>query len=418
MGVQIYRSEFNLQIHLLLFFNINCKLLRNRVNNIIITPINFLLLNFHLIMKDVIIIGGGLAGLISGIQLARASYSVTLIEKKQYPFHKVCGEYISNEAYPFLELLGVKFRDLDISRINRLMVSSPSGKFLESELQLGGFGISRFALDNYLYKLALDCGVNVISGVAAEKVVFIRDHFMVTLANGKGLEALIVIGSYGKRSRIDKNLDRAFISRKSPYLGVKYHIKTDHPANLIALHNFKDGYGGISKVEGSKYNLCYLSHRDNLKTYKNVKEMEKEVLYKNPFLKEIFTNSEFLTDPLVINEISFETKLPVENHILMVGDAAGMITPLCGNGMAMAIQGAKILSENIKGYFTGDKNRQTLERTYSNQWNREFSKRLWVGRNIQKMFGNETISELMIGFFKTSPALTRFVIRQTHGKPF
>jgi menaquinone-9 beta-reductase len=369
-------------------------------------------------MKDVIIVGGGLAGLISGIQLARASYSVTLIEKKQYPFHKVCGEYISNEAYPYLELLGVKFRDLEISRINKLMISSPSGKYLESELQMGGFGISRFTLDNYLYKMAVDCGVNVICGVAVEKALFVKDHFNTTLANGKSIESQLVIGSYGKRSRIDKNLNRSFMSRKSPYLGVKYHIKTEHPENLIALHNFKNGYCGISKVEGGKFNLCYLSHRDNLKDHKSVKEMEKEVLFKNPFLKNIFSNSEFLTEPLVINEVSFETKFPVENHILMVGDAAGMITPLCGNGMAMAIHGAKILSENIKQYFRGDKNRQTLERTYANHWNKEFKKRLWVGRNIQKMFGDETVSELMIGFFKSSPALTRFVVRQTHGRPF
>ena len=51
----------------------------------------------------IIVIGGGLAGLTSAILLAKANFDITLIERKQYPFHRVCGEYISNEVLPFLK---------------------------------------------------------------------------------------------------------------------------------------------------------------------------------------------------------------------------------------------------------------------------------------------------------------------------
>lgn len=54
-------------------------------------------------MKDVIIIGGGLAGLVNAICMARAGLDVLLVEKRHYPYHKVCGEYISNEVVPFLQ---------------------------------------------------------------------------------------------------------------------------------------------------------------------------------------------------------------------------------------------------------------------------------------------------------------------------
>jgi len=56
---------------------------------------------------DIAIIGGGLAGLSLSIQCANAGYRTLLFEKETYPFHKVCGEYISNESFPFLEKLGV-----------------------------------------------------------------------------------------------------------------------------------------------------------------------------------------------------------------------------------------------------------------------------------------------------------------------
>ena len=43
------------------------------------------------------------------------------------------------------------------------------------------------------------------------------------------------------------------------YIGVKYHIKINWPEDLIALHNFENGYCGISQIEGNKYCLCYLT---------------------------------------------------------------------------------------------------------------------------------------------------------------
>ena len=62
---------------------------------------------------DLAVIGGGLAGLSLSIQLARAGYRVALYEKENYPFHRVCGEYISMESWPFLKELGIPLDDMD-----------------------------------------------------------------------------------------------------------------------------------------------------------------------------------------------------------------------------------------------------------------------------------------------------------------
>ena len=59
------------------------------------------------LIADVIIIGGGLAGLTNAIHLSKLGKKVLLIEKNEYPKHKVCGEYISNEVLPYLEFLGL-----------------------------------------------------------------------------------------------------------------------------------------------------------------------------------------------------------------------------------------------------------------------------------------------------------------------
>ena len=371
-------------------------------------------------MKRVIIIGGGLAGLIAGIRLARWNIACTVIEKKKYPFHRVCGEYISNETTPFLRNEGLYPGTFIPPPINQFQLSAVNGKSTTLPLNLGGFGISRYQFDHFLYSIAKEAGVEFLLDTEVENVDFRDDVFEVKTSN-QSLTAAIVIGAFGKRSKLDHQLGRNFFRKRSPYVGVKYHVRTDHPHNLIALHNFRGGYCGISNIEDGKTNLCYLTHRDNVKKFKNIHEMETEVLFENPHLRSIFKNSEFLFEkPETINEISFETKEPVWNHILMTGDAAGMITPLCGNGMAMAIHSAKLLSDLIKAKFESRNfNRTQLEREYTNSWNKTFANRLWIGRQIQhKLFGSEWSSNFAVNLAIYSKPVARAIIKNTHGEAF
>jgi len=370
-------------------------------------------------LKEIVIIGGGISGLINAILLSKAGLEVLLIERKSYPFHRVCGEYLSNEAVPFLNSHGLYPGDFNPPQIKKFRLTSVNGRKTDLNLSLGGIGISRFSFDHFLYNKALECGAKFILNTSVESVSYFVDFFRISLSNGSNIKAKLLIGAFGKRSKIDRYLNRNFIGKLSPYLGVKYHIKYDLPLDIIALHNFKGGYCGISNVENSNVNLCYLSERSNLRKYGSIRAMEEEVLYRNPFLKDIFTHAEFLFEkPEVINEISFETKNPVENHILMSGDSAGMITPLCGNGMAMAIYSAKMLSELIIKNIKRGLPQNDLESAYFNQWNIQFRNRLWFGRGIQALFGGIAVSNLAVNIGRYVKPLAGYLINKTHGKPF
>lgn len=367
---------------------------------------------------DIIIIGGGLAGLVSAIHLSKAGLAVTLLEKNEYPKHKVCGEYVSNEVLPYLQQLGADPLTTGAKKINRFLLSTPNGKTVETKLPLGGFGVSRFTLDHFLLKIAVQKNCTIIQDTVSD-VHFANDSFRVLTKNGTELKARMVIGAFGKRSNIDVKMDRQFIKNKSPFIAVKTHFKGHFPEDLVALHNFKGGYCGVSLVENGNLNLCYLANYKSFQLYKNIEAFNEQVLCKNPHLKTIFENSAPVFEhPLTISQISFSNKTTVENHILMCGDAAGMIHPLCGNGMAMAIGSAKIASELLIDYFNSEKiSRQELETTYSRMWNAAFKSRITTGRILQTFFGKDDLTRVIMYGITHIPGILPAIIRHTHGRP-
>jgi len=366
---------------------------------------------------DVIIIGGGLAGLSSAIHLTKAGIEVLVIEKNMYPKHKVCGEYISNEVLPYLAYLEIDVFQLGAQKINKFEISTPKSKLIKASLPLGGFGISRYTLDEALAKKAIHDGASIIEDSVID-IQFLNDYFSVQTKE-KTFHSRIVIGAYGKRASLDIKLDRNYIKRKSPFLAVKTHVKGDFPNDVVALHNFKGGYCGVSKVENDTINLCYITTFEAFKKYKDIEDFQEKVVFKNEYLKTIFKHAQpVFHAPLTISQISFANKNPIENHIIMCGDTAGLIHPLCGNGMSMAIRSAQMASLLIIDYLQEKiESRLALEIAYQKAWNKEFKNRLKVGRIVAKLFSKNQLSEMLIPIIKYIPNLLPKIVKLTHGKP-
>lgn len=366
---------------------------------------------------DVMIIGGGLAGLVSAIHLSQAGKRVIVIEKNNYPHHKVCGEYVSNEVLPYLTTLGANPAILNPANITKFEMSTPKSALVQADLPLGGFGLSRFSFDHFLQERAKQSGAILIHDTVVDVVY--EDEIFTVVSKDNRYKSRIVIGAYGKRSNLDLKLERPFIKEKSDWLAIKAHYTGDFPNDLVALHHFKGGYCGVSKVDHHFINICYLVNYASFKKYKNIKEHQENVLFQNPHLKMILENSTLHFDvPMSISQISFEQKECVRNHILMVGDTAGLIHPLCGNGMGMAIHAAQIASTLILKFLNGEvATRKNLENAYTAEWKLHFNSRLKTGKLLSGLLRKEGLSEFLINGLAKFPALLPEIIKRTHGKP-
>ena len=368
---------------------------------------------------DVIVVGGGLAGLTSALHLALEGYKVLVFEKDRYPHHKVCGEYVSNEVLPYLENLGVFLNQAKAISIDMLRLSTVDGRYLDSQLPLGGQGISRYALDNLLYQQCIEEEVSVIFETVST-IEFQNSIFKVVTSKNRIYTSTIVIGGYGKRSNLDKHLNREFIQKKSAWMAVKSHYEFEgFPETMVALHNFQGGYGGLSKTESGAVNFCYLASYESFQKEKDITNFNQNVVSKNPFLSDFLKNAKPLFErPLTIAQVSFHSKKAVENHVLMCGDTAGLIHPLCGNGMAMAIHSAKIAAELVHKFLNEKRFKRTeMEIAYQKQWNGIFRKRLWAGRQLQRLLLNHKLSTKLLSLVVKQPKIVERLIALTHGKP-
>lgn len=376
---------------------------------------------------DVLIIGGGVAGLAAATLFARAGYRTAVFEKDQYPRHKVCGEYISRESVPFLERIGLDVLQQPLPQIDRLLLTTPKGPSLQVQLPLGGIGLSRYAFDAALARSAAAAGATILTQTKVTGVTG------VTQANGRfevqtssGLySGRLVLGSWGKKSNLDVQLQRPFLRNDDPVLdgwvGIKHHIRySDLPEPLIALHTFPGGYCGISHVEDDRLCLCYLVKGDALRTAGNsIPELEATVLGQNPHLRHIWANAQFLfPKPLAISGISFQRRTAVEDGVLCIGDAAGMIPPLSGNGMSVGLHSAQLAFEQGSDFLAGRKSRKAMEKDFTKAWNRQFRTRMAMGRVLQGRFSQEVLLQPVLGLLNALPFLKKMVIRRTHGTTF
>lgn len=195
------------------------------------------------------------------------------------------------------------------------------------------------------------------------------------------------------------------------YVGIKYHLRYPHPTDTIALHNFPGGYCGLSRIEDGKSCLCYLTTAKNLaQSGQSIQRMEADILWRNPRLKEIFTKGEFLFDkPVVISQVSFAKKTQTENHVLLLGDAAGSIAPLCGNGMSMAMHGSLLAFEAIECYLNNKTDCIGMEESYARCWNRTFGNRMAIGRFLQSISGKEKPTEIFVSIMRPLPFFGHFI---------
>jgi len=104
--------------------------------------------------------------------------------------------------------------------------------------------------------------------------------------------------------------------------------------------------------------------------------------------------------------------------VLMLGDTAGFIAPLSGNGMSIALRGSYQAHFLLIDYFEKKISRKDLEVKYEKMWDKNFKRRVVFSKTLQKLLSTVSLTNFAISTLGKFPFLMRQVVNRTHGKPF
>ncbi|HEY6139668.1 MAG TPA: NAD(P)/FAD-dependent oxidoreductase [Thermoanaerobaculia bacterium] len=366
------------------------------------------------VVAEVAIIGAGPAGSTLAALLAQRGIAVALVDRDTFPRDKLCGEFLSYDALPILDALGVKLSEAPV--IERCRVVSRHRTW-EFDLPHSARGVSRLLLDDLLFRTAVAAGAMPIATTATE-IVECGGHAAAVAASGGTAAALqirahVVAGAWGRWGRFDTQLARSFVrDRAHRNFGFKRHYRGATDTSVIELHSFRRGYLGVAAVENGITNICGLVHASRLAHHKGRWDaFVEEIRAEEPALETMYARYAPAQDGFLSSEpVIFRARSAVEHGIFMIGDASGIVDPLTGNGMAMAIQSALVAAPFIVEALRGDRAR--AEDGYRRQHHEFFAKRIHWSRRAAFLLSRPALLDAALAGVRGAKAGT-FLVRRT-----
>jgi flavin-dependent dehydrogenase len=372
-----------------------------------------------------VVIGAGLAGSTLAAVLSRLGWDVVLLERRHLPAHKVCGEFLSPESQASLLAMGLydTVAALSPAPMEHAQLTTPAGVGLQVALPGRAWGVSRFALDAALAQGAAQAGADVRMGVAATAVQAAADGYTVAVRGGEQphtirARAAVVASGRHVLPGLRTTAEQAHKSAAQTGVGVKAHYHGVEPLPQVELFLFRGGYVGLSPLENGHVNVCLLASRDAFaRGGASIDAMLDAVQHWNPALGRRLAGG-------AVVPASKVAVAPVDTHkpsvpwagVARLGDAATMIPPLCGDGMAMALRAAELCAPLAHAFLSGRCSLAAWEADYCQGWHREFDSTLRTGRRLQAALALPGVADALLLAGKLLPSGAAHVVKATRGR--
>jgi flavin-dependent dehydrogenase len=307
-------------------------------------------------MFDAIVVGGGPAGAIAAIVLARAGARVLVLDRARFPREKLCGDTLNPGALAILTRLGLESVATRGLPIAGMIVTGEHGVRVEGRYGPGveGRALTRLELDAALLSAAGAAGARIEEGVRVNAPVIDNSSgrpvvrgVALTEARGRAvrLTASIVIAADGRNSRLARALSLQHPAPAPRRWAVgAYFQDVTGVGDCGEMHVRRGRYIGVAAVPNGLTNACVVTA--DRRALRDPSSLLLHAVRTDRELADRFANARMIGSPAVLGPLAVDCLVPGGPGLLLAGDAAGFIDPMTGDGMRFAMRGAELAAEH------------------------------------------------------------------------
>jgi geranylgeranyl reductase family protein len=322
------------------------------------------------VQTEVAIVGAGPAGSIAAHRLAAVGVRVVLLERATFPRDKACGDGMSAHGLAVLKRTGLEEWASRFTAPEVLRLSSPDGQVLDVRPKpINGhcYGriIPRRLLDAQLAQAATEAGARLLEGTRVQSVERANGHPLRIVAEGVTVEAQIAILADGSNAPVTRQM--GLVQEPPELIAIRQYFAGDAgPSKRMEIHFeswISPGYTWVFPVSDGRVNV-------------GTGTFIRRVQQNGVALKDILAR--FTSDPTVAEKrlAQAEPVGSVQGHplrtqmkdtrthaerVLVIGDAAGLVSPLSGEGIAHAMESGEMAAvHTLRALAAGDFSAQAL----------------------------------------------------------
>ena len=340
---------------------------------------------------DILIVGAGPAGIFAGIALSRLGYDVLLAEKNRKPKRKICGEYLCPYGVQTMESQGFGgFLRSRFPLIKGLQIHSPGGWSVQSEFSRSesvyGYSVKRGDFESSLLEEAGNSRLDFRSGLRLTGLRRLKDGWECAFKSGETLRSRLLVGADG------------IFSATAKLLGIKKKIRSERIAlhsilpnlmpdrNTARMYLFDKGkYAGLNP-SGDELNVTLVCDKTLLGRDYLPDDLYRDLVEATqlPFLK-----AKPLERVRKLSPVSATVLRETDFRAVLIGDAAGYVDPLTGEGISTAVKSALMLAsalgERVANRLENDEALQRALVGYVKNKRTYFNQKLALNRGFQTL---------------------------------